>query len=70
MSPVSYQERSGRVLESFLVDKMTGLGFFIGAISFFFAGVAASPINFTLSMVLLAFAAICVGVSLWFIRKQ
>ena len=57
-------------MESFLVDKMTGLGFFIGAISFFFAGVAASPVNFTLSTVLLAFAATCVGASLWFIRKK
>jgi hypothetical protein len=49
---------------------MTGLAFFIGAISFFFAGVAASPVNFILSTVLLAFAAVCVGVSLWFIRKK
>jgi hypothetical protein len=52
------------------MDKMTGLGFFIGAISFFFTGVAASPVNFILSTVLLAFAAACICASLWFIRKK
>jgi hypothetical protein len=53
----------------FLVDKMIGLVCFIGAMTLFFAGVAASPVNFLLSAVFLIFAAIFLCVSLWFVRK-
>jgi len=57
-------------MESFLIDKMIGLGCFIGATAFFFAAVAASPASSLLSTLLLIFAAISVCVSLWFIRKK
>jgi hypothetical protein len=57
-------------LVSFLLDKIIGLGYFIGAVFFFFSGVAASKINGILTTVLLLDAVILVGVSLWFIRKR
>jgi len=56
--------------ESFLMDKMIGLGCFVAATAFFFAGVAASATSFPLSTVLLILAAASVCVSLWFIRKK
>jgi hypothetical protein len=70
MYPARDPERQRMGLESFLLDKMTGLAYFMGAVIFFFAGVASSKINGILTAVLLLDAAILVGVSLWFIRKR
>jgi hypothetical protein len=56
-------------LESFFIDKIIGIGYFISAAFFFITGIAASNVNFIVTSVFLILAAICIFASVWYIRK-
>jgi hypothetical protein len=57
-------------LESFFIDKAIGIGYFISAAFFFLTGIAASYVNIIITSVFLILAAICIGASIWYIRKE
>ncbi len=57
-------------VESFLADKLIGLGCFIGGVFFFMTGVASSTIDFILPAVFFILAVICLFASIWFVRKE
>ena len=57
-------------LESFLIDKLTGLACFIGANILFYAGISATCINFIAASLCMVLGAACILMSLWFMRKE
>jgi Flp pilus assembly protein TadB len=64
------RQEPGRGLESFIIDKMIGLGCFLCAALFFFAGVAASYVSRILVVLSFLVATMCLCLSFWFIRKE